>query len=98
MSALAKKERLPRSPKGDRIEARLPHETKMLIEQAAVLAGMTTSDFMVSRAQEAARHIVAEHERWVLNRQQSEAFVKALLNPPEPVPALVAAARRYKGE
>jgi len=98
MSALAKKAVESKNPKAGRIEARLPRETKALIEQAASLAGMSTSDFVVSRAQEAARRMVSEHERWVLSRQQSEKFVRALLHPSEPNAALLSAARRYKGE
>jgi uncharacterized protein (DUF1778 family) len=80
----------------DRIDARLPSETKEIIERAAFLSGVTLSDFVVSRAYEAAVSVVNRHEGWVLNREQSKAFVAALLNPPEPNEALKAAAARYK--
>ena len=88
--------RQARRPKAeDRIDARLPSETKELIERAAVLSGVTLSDFVISRAYEAAVGVVRQHETWALNRRQSRAFVAALLSPPEPNDALRAAAARY---
>jgi len=80
----------------DRIDARLPIGTKQIIEQAAYLSGVTLSDFVVSRAYDAAQALVREHDRWVLNRKQSREFVDALLNPPKPNQALKDAASRYK--
>jgi len=56
------------------------------------------SDFVVSKAYEAAQALVREHEGWVLNRRQSKAFVEALLNPPEPNEVLQAAATRYRSQ
>jgi uncharacterized protein (DUF1778 family) len=97
MSALAEKPRVAkRAPKVDRIEARLPRETKIVIEHAAQLEGVSASDFVVTHAHEAARTVISEHERWRLDRLQSAAFVDALLNPPEPNEALRRAAERYK--
>ncbi|MBW8749667.1 MAG: DUF1778 domain-containing protein [Acidobacteria bacterium] len=99
MSALAHKPTAPRASranKGDRIEARLSREAKTIIEHAASLEGVSASDFIVSHAQQAARQVISEHERWRLDRNQSEAFVHALLHPPEPNEALVRAAERYK--
>jgi uncharacterized protein (DUF1778 family) len=87
----------PRRPKAeDRIEARLPAATKQLIERAAGLTGVTLSDFVISKAYEAASIVVREHESWVLSRQQGKAFTEALLHPPEPNAALRAAAAQYK--
>ncbi len=86
-----------RRPKAeDRIDARLPAETKQLIERAAVITGVTLSDFVISKAYEAAAAVVREHDTWVLNRRDSRAFVDALLHPSEPNGALRAAAGRYK--
>lgn len=86
-----------RRPKADgRIDARLPAETKLLIERAALITGVTLSDFVISHAYEAARTVVRDHDAWVLNRRQSKAFVEALLHPPEPNAALRAAASRHK--
>lgn len=97
MPATARQISSTRRPKAeDRIDARLPVETKQLIERAAVITGVTLSDFVVSKAYEAARTVVQEHDTWVLNRRQSKAFVEALLNPPEPNDALKRAAVHYK--
>jgi uncharacterized protein (DUF1778 family) len=97
MLAPAPQETRPRRPKAeDRIDARLPAETKQLIERAAVITGVTLSDFVISKAYEAAAAIVREHNTWVLSRRESKAFVEALLSPPEPNKALRAAAARYK--
>ena len=95
-SAVLRPER--RSKAQERIDARLPAETKAMIEHAAALTGVTTSDFVISRAYEAARHIVHEHEIWAFNRAQSRAFVEALLDPPPPNDALRAAAALYKSQ
>lgn len=96
MPALAGKIRSLSTTKADRIEARLPRETKIMIEHAARLAGMSASDFVITHAHEAARSVIFEHERWRLDRVQSETFVEALLNPPEPNEALRRAAKRYR--
>ena len=86
-----------RRPKAeDRIDARLPADTKQFIERAAGISGVTLSDFVISKAYEAARAIIREHDIWVLNRQDSKAFADAMLDPPEPNDALKAAASLYK--
>lgn len=96
MPTLAEKPSTPRVAKADRIEARLSRETKLIIEHAARLAGVSASDFVITHAHEAARSVISEHERWRLDRLQSEAFVDALLNPLEPNEALRRAAERHK--
>jgi len=92
----AQKTRPSRPKAEDRIDARLPAETKQLIERAAVITGVTLSDFVISRAYEAAAAIVREHDTWVLSRRDSKAFVDALHNPSEPNKALKAAAARCR--
>jgi uncharacterized protein (DUF1778 family) len=97
MPAITERRSRPRRPKAeDRIDARLPAETKALIERAAVITGVTLSDFVITHAYEAARTVVTEHDAWVLSRRASRAFVEALLDPPAPNAALKAAAARYK--
>jgi uncharacterized protein (DUF1778 family) len=98
MRASAKRSEAVRVAKQERIEARLSPEAKSLIEDAAELSGMSVSDFLVSRAQVAAREVVSEHERWVLTRQQSRALLNALVNPPAANDALNRAAERYKSQ
>lgn len=64
----------------DRIDARLPAETKQLIERAACIAGVTVSEFIIVTAHEAAVVIVKRHEalRGIHNAQK--AFVELLAN------------------
>lgn len=81
--------------KDERIEARLSAEAKQLIERAAGIIGVSVSDFIVSRAYEAAAGIVSNHDTWVLSRRDSRGFIDAVLNPREPNAALKAAAARY---
>ncbi len=97
MLATPEKESRSRRPKSEeRIDARLPAETKQIIERAAGITGVTTSDFIISKAYEAAAAVIHDYEIWTLNRRDSKAFVDALLHPPEPNEALKAAATRYK--
>ena len=96
---LATPEREPRTRRAkaeERIDARLPADTKQLIERAAGITGVTLSDFVISRAYEAATAVVHEYDAWTLNRRDSKAFIDSLLNPSEPNEALKAAAERYK--
>jgi len=78
-----------------RFEARLVPEQKYRIERAASIKGLSVSDFIVQNADEAAIRTIKEHETWVLTREDSEVFINAILNPPEPGPVLKAAAKRY---
>ena len=67
-----------------------------MIEQAAAIIGVTTSDFFVSKAYEAAKAVIRDHETWVLTRTQSKEFVVNVLNPAEPNEALKAAVALYR--
>lgn len=79
----------------DRIDLRLPVETKRVIELAAQLAGVSTSSFILTNTFLAAQHVVRGHDAWTLNRVQSRKFAEALMKPPAPNAALKAAANRY---
>lgn len=82
--------------KMDRLEARLTRQQKRMIERAAQLRGTSVTDFIVQSAQQAATEAINEANVWTLRGQAQDAFVAALLNPPEPTPAAKAAAQRYK--
>lgn len=96
MYALAETAPLPKSKAADRIDARLPTETKRIIEHAASLIGVTVSDFVISQSYKAAQAVIQERERWVLNRAQAQAFAETMTTPPEPNDALKQAAARFK--
>ncbi|MEL7085935.1 MAG: DUF1778 domain-containing protein [Cyanobacteria bacterium J06597_1] len=79
-----------------RLEARVDPEIKARLQLAADLQGCTLTDFVVASTHEAALRIIERHSSIVLDRQDSEAFVDSLLNPPQPNQALIAAATAYK--
>ena len=79
-----------------RLEARVKPEVKALWQKAAELEGRTLTDFVITSVQEAAFKVIERHEKLKLNRDESEAFVNALLNPPQPNESLQSAALRYK--
>jgi uncharacterized protein (DUF1778 family) len=79
-----------------RLEARISQETKALVQRAADLEGRTLTDFIVASVQTAAYQVIQQHQTLKLNIEDGEAFVDALLNPPEPNDALKSAAFHYK--
>lgn len=78
-----------------RLEARISQETKALVQKAADLEGRSLTDFVVSSVQAAAYKVIEQHQTLKLGLEDSEAFVKAVLNPPQPNEALKSAALRY---
>ena len=79
-----------------RLEARISLETKALLQKAADLEGRTLTDFVVASVRAEACRVIEQHQTLKLSIEDSEAFVDALLNPPQPNDALKAAALRYK--
>ncbi len=84
------------APKTARLEVRVTEAQKALIQRAATLAGRSLTDFVVSSTHEAAARTIRDYESMTLNARDSEVFVAALLNAPEPGSRLRKAARRYK--
>jgi uncharacterized protein (DUF1778 family) len=89
-------QRLREPARLERLEARLSPDVKAIIQRAAYLTDRSLSDFVVTSALEAAKQTIHEHEVIVLSAHDSELFVEALLNPPGPNDALLAAADRYR--
>ena len=79
-----------------RFDARLNRHQKTLIQRAADLEGRTVTDFVLHSAKAAAERTIQERSMLILSARETEKFVAAILSPPEPGPALRAAARRYK--
>jgi uncharacterized protein (DUF1778 family) len=79
-----------------RLEARISQETKALVQKAADLEGRTLTDFVVSSVQAAAYKVIEQHQTLKLSLEDSEAFVNAVLNPPQPNEALKSVALQYK--
>ena len=89
--------RLPRAGatrelKKERIELRVAASAKTLIQRAMAVSGLTAGDL----AYEGARRVLDEHERMVLMGADRDAFLEAVLNPPEPSEQLIGALRRHR--
>jgi uncharacterized protein (DUF1778 family) len=79
-----------------RLEARLPADVHALLKRAAEIQGRTLTDFVVSAAREAACRTIEETEIVRLSVEDQQRFAAALLDPPEPTPAMRRAARRHR--
>lgn len=86
----------PRNTRSARLEVRISHEQKTLLQQAALLSTRTLSEFVVASAQDAAQRIVDEHANVRLTREEELRFVNALLKPPAPSKRLSQAAAQYR--
>ena len=62
-------------------------QQKALFMRAAELTGWSLTDFVLASAQETASRTLREHDVMILGTRDREAFVDALLNPPEPATA-----------
>ncbi|MFD3263584.1 type II toxin-antitoxin system TacA family antitoxin [Phenylobacterium ferrooxidans] len=83
-----------RELKKERIELRVAASAKELIQRAMAVSGLTAGDL----AYDGARRVLDEHERMVLTGADREAFLEAVMNPPEPTGRLVAALRRRRDQ
>jgi uncharacterized protein (DUF1778 family) len=75
----------PTSPperKKERLELRVAPSAKALIQRAMAVSGLTAGDLA--------------YERMVLTAADRDAFLDAILNPPEPADRLIAALRRHR--
>ena len=83
--------------KDARFDTRLPKEQKKFFERAARLGGYRSlTDFVVIAAQEKANEIIAERERVIASKKDSELFFDAISNPKAPNEALTKAANEFK--
>jgi uncharacterized protein (DUF1778 family) len=76
-----------------RLEARISAEVKALVLRAAELEGRSLTDFVSAAIAAEACRVIEKHQALLLSLADSEAFVEALLNPPEPNEALKSAAQ-----
>lgn len=67
--------------KQDRINLRLKHHAKEVLERAASFEGKTVSNFILTSALAHAEKTIHEHEMMSLNARDSEAFFNALTKP-----------------
>lgn len=69
--------------KDDRINLRVKHHAKLLLERAASFQGKTISKFILGCALEQAEKTIHDHEFMQLNASDSQAFFDALAKPAE---------------
>jgi uncharacterized protein (DUF1778 family) len=91
MSGAARKSRVDA-----RFDLRLPEPAKNRIERAAEITGRTATEFVRAAADNAARKVLADHEKTVLTESDRKVFFAALLKPAKPSRALLDAAKRHK--
>jgi uncharacterized protein (DUF1778 family) len=92
MSPGSSRKRAPRELKNERIELRVAASAKELIQRAMTVSGLTAGDL----AYEGARRVLDEHQRMTLSGADRDAFLDAVLNPPEPTEKLISALRRHR--
>jgi uncharacterized protein (DUF1778 family) len=78
----------------DRIELRTTKEEKRLLAAAAAYERLDVTSFIMRNVLPTARNVVDRAERIVLSARDSRRVLELLENPPNPTPALMAAARR----
>jgi uncharacterized protein (DUF1778 family) len=81
----------------DRIELRATREEKRLLAAAAAHERLDVTSFIMRNVLPAAREVMNRAERIVLSERDTQRVLDLLENPPEPTPALLAAARRRSG-
>lgn len=79
-----------------RLNFRLPSEIKKRVENAALVSGITVTDFAISALANSADEVLQKHQNRRLSNRDRDIFLAMLANPPEPNAALRKAAQRYK--
>ncbi len=80
-----------------RFDARLTLEQKRLFEQAAAVGGFRNlTDFILRAVQEKAEELIAENERIIASKRDSEVFFRAITGAKKPNKRLADAAQAYR--
>lgn len=61
-----------------RLSIRLPASIKERIEEAAILSGMSLTDFTISNLAESADEVIERHHRRVLSKRDRDIFLAML--------------------
>ena len=75
--------------KSDRISCRMTPTHNKIMERAAARRGLSVTDYWVSTALQAAYDELREEDTLRLSREDWEALLALLENPPAPAPALI---------
>lgn len=80
----------------DRLEIRTSDKERRQFEEAALLLGMTLSDFLRRTALERSVDVIRQNNCIILSNEDRDAFLNALENPPEPNKKLKQAMKYHK--
>ena len=80
----------------ERVSARIPRESRQMLEKAAALSGATLNQFVVQAAIKEAQTLLAREQTIVLSETDAGRFFAALERPPAPNAALRKAAKAYR--
>ena len=88
---------MPQAPaRTSRLETRIAPDVLAAVRRAAEIQGRSISDFVAAAAQDAAHRAIEEAQIIRLSVADQRAFAEAILDPPEPTPALRRAFRRRR--
>jgi uncharacterized protein (DUF1778 family) len=79
-----------------RLEARISPDGLAIVKRAAEIQGRSVSDFVVAAAQEAAERTITQRQMILLSLEDQRIFAEALINAPEPGPALRRAVKAHR--
>jgi uncharacterized protein (DUF1778 family) len=82
--------------KDERINLRLKHHAKLMLERAASFEGQTISKFVLSSALSHAEKTIQEHEVMMLNANDSMIFFNALAKPAKVNKKMAAALKEHE--
>jgi uncharacterized protein (DUF1778 family) len=84
------------STRSMRLEARISPDGLAIVKRAAEIQGRSVSDFVVAAAQEAAERTITQRQMILLSLEDQRIFAEALINAPEPGPALRRAMKAHR--
>lgn len=88
---------MPRQPTNAvRVQARITPKGLSVLKRAAEIQGLSVSRFVACAAEEAAIRIIEQTRIIELSAEDQRALAAAILDPPEPTPALRRAVRAHE--
>ena len=82
-----------------RFDVRMPRENRQIVEQAAMLEGVSLTQFAEAALVGRARMVIDAHEKTLLSQRDMERFLELLDDEgeaAEPTPALLRGIERYR--
>ena len=83
-----------RRPKAGRFNIRVSSDEKSLVEHAARLSRMTSSQFIIQAALRSAEEVAGDQTRFLLSEEEWQKFTSMLDRPARELPALAEAAAK----